>query len=67
MDSPHLRPEWTKKYPWPLVGRKVKRGRQVRTIEVAYDDSVPGGVILDDPIDGLRRWNIEELTLLAHP
>ncbi len=46
-----------------LVGRKVKRGKSVRTIVGIYPD-IPGGVILDKPIEGFRSWNLDSLTLL---
>ena len=45
-----------------IVGRKVKRGRSIRTITGTYDD-IPGGVRLDSPIEGFVSWNLDSLTL----
>lgn len=38
----------------------VANYRLIRTIVAFYSD-IPGGVILDKPVDGFRSWNTGEL------
>lgn len=48
---------------WPdysLIGTKVRRGNSIRTIVSIYK-SIPGGVVLDEPIDHFKSWNMDEL------
>jgi len=45
-----------------IIGKKVSCGGQIRTVIGIYND-IRGGVILDKPVDGLKSWNLGELTI----
>ncbi len=49
-----------------LHGRKVRIKRRIRTIIGTYAD-IDGGIILNKPVEELRSWNIEDVTLLPEP
>lgn len=44
----------------PMIGDIWRRRNAKRKIVALYSD-IPGGVILDRPIEGFRSWNVEEL------
>jgi len=47
------------------VGLKVRCGQSVRQIRELYDQRlIPGGVMLDEAVEGCVSWNVDELVPL---
>lgn len=61
-----MKSKWNEKAWRHLINRRchiVGHPTEVRTILFAYDD-IPGGLRLNEPVDGFFSWNLERLILL---